>query len=61
VRHADRLGAPAADPDRLGREKLHPRHARRRTVSSRPRPHAQHAATTDGQNMLRGNTKSGGA
>ncbi len=60
MRDADRLGTAAADPDRLGREELHPRHARRRTVTSRPRTRTQHADATGDGNMLRGNTNSGG-
>lgn len=60
VCHADRLGTSAADSDRVGREELLPRYPRRRTVSARPRPHAQHAANTDGRNVLRSNANSGG-
>ncbi|MBB5856449.1 DNA cytosine methyltransferase [Amycolatopsis umgeniensis] len=53
VRDPDRLGAVAADPDRLGREELHPRHARRRTVSSRSRPRPEHADATGRRNRMR--------
>ncbi|OLZ42802.1 DNA methyltransferase, partial [Amycolatopsis coloradensis] len=53
VRDADRLGAAAADPDRLGREELHPRHARRRAVSTRPRPRPDHTDATAGRTGLR--------
>ncbi|WP_228714362.1 DNA cytosine methyltransferase, partial [Prauserella endophytica] len=56
---ADRFGAAAADPDGLGREELHPRHARRRTVASRPRPRTEHADATGDGNVLRGNANSG--
>ncbi len=53
VRDADRLGTAAADPDRLGREELHPRHARRRTVPSRPRPSPEHTDATGGRTVVR--------
>ncbi len=51
VRDTDRLGAAAAHPDRLRREELHPRHPRRRTISSRPRPRPDN---TGGRNVVRG-------
>ena len=60
VRDADRLGPAVADPDRVGCEELHPHHARRRTVPSRPRPRTQRADATGGRNVLRGNANSGG-
>ncbi|OXM43804.1 DNA methyltransferase [Amycolatopsis alba DSM 44262] len=53
VRDADRLGAAAADSDRLGREELHPRHARRRAVSSRPRPRPEYTDAVGGRAVVR--------
>ncbi|UUV28611.1 DNA cytosine methyltransferase [Amycolatopsis roodepoortensis] len=53
MRDADRLGAAATDPDRLGREELHPRHTRRRTVTARPRPRPEHTDATDGRTVVR--------
>ncbi|MEV6909457.1 DNA cytosine methyltransferase [Amycolatopsis sp. NPDC051071] len=53
VRDADRLGAATADLGRIGLEELHPRHTRRRTVASRPRPRPDHTDTADGRNGVR--------
>ncbi|MFE0025109.1 DNA cytosine methyltransferase [Amycolatopsis sp. NPDC059021] len=59
VRDTDRLGTAAADPDGVGCEELHPHHARRRTVPSRPRPRTQPVEGTDQRNVLRGNANPG--
>ncbi|WP_205661114.1 DNA cytosine methyltransferase, partial [Amycolatopsis vastitatis] len=60
VRDADGLGAAAADADGVGREELHPRHPRRRSVPSRPgtRPHG--TGTGARRNLLRSSKFRGG-
>lgn len=60
MRDADRLGAAAADPDRVGCEELHPRHPRRRTVASRPGTRTDDNRSDRRRNVLRGNTIPGG-
>ncbi|MDX3187783.1 DNA cytosine methyltransferase [Streptomyces sp. MN03-5084-2B] len=60
LRDADRIGAAAADPDRVGCEELHPRHPRRRTVASRPGTRTDDTRPDRRGNVLRGNTIPGG-